>query len=66
MDHQIGDERWREAGTGSDPGKNPAIGDSALVNRNPAREKLIRGRIDDRLARAKKEPNCHEQEQMRP
>jgi hypothetical protein len=53
VDHQIRDERWRETGTGSDPGEDPAVGDSTLVNRNPAGEKLIRGRIDDRLPRAK-------------
>ncbi len=63
VDHQVGDERRREAGTGSDPSEDPAVGDSALVDRNPAREKLIRGRIDDGLARAEKEANRHEQEQ---
>ncbi len=63
VDHQIGDEGWRETGASSDPGENPAIGDSALVDRNPAGEKLIRGRIDDRLACAEEEANCHEKEQ---
>ena len=61
MDHQIRDERWRETGAGSDTGEDPAVGDSALVNRNPAGEKLIRRRIDNRLPRAEKEANRHEQ-----
>jgi len=63
VDHQVGDEGWRETRTSSHSGEDPAVGDSALLDRNPAGEELIRGRIDDRLACTEEKANSHEKEQ---
>ena len=44
------------------PGEDPAVGDAALANRNPARDELIGGWIDHGFTGAKKKPNQYEQE----
>src|ERR1700733_16104455 len=63
MDHQVCDDQWRKAGPRSSSGEDPAIRDAALRGRNPARDELIGGRIDDGLPGAKKKTNRDEDEQ---
>ena len=63
VQHEVGDQ-WRgKAGAGADAGKNPAVGDAALLRRNPARNKLVRCRINYRLPRSQQKADCDKQKQ---
>src|SRR5271165_1295976 len=63
MNHQVGDERRREPGASSNAGENPAIGNATLAYRNPSCDELIRCRINDCFASAKKETNGDKQQE---
>src|SRR6201987_3072085 len=62
VDHQVGDERRRQAGASADAGEYPAIRNAALAHGNPTCHKLIGRRINDRFPSAEKKPDTHKQQ----
>src|SRR5712671_1307884 len=66
MNHDVGDERRREARPCSDPGEDPSISNAALAHRDPARDKSIGCRIDYRLTSSEEEAHSHKQQEGTP
>src|SRR6266481_4002854 len=62
MNHDVGDEQRRESGARSHAGENPSIRNAALGGRNPARNKLIGGGIDNCFARTEKKADADEKQ----
>src|SRR3984957_10521918 len=63
MDHQVRDEWRRNSSTNTHAGKNPAVGEAALVDGNPARYELIRRRVNDGFACSQQEANADKNEE---
>jgi hypothetical protein len=61
MNHAISNQWWGKAGARADTREDPAIGYAALTYRNPARDELIRRRVDYGLAGSKKKTDRHKQ-----
>src|SRR5260370_5350939 len=55
VNHDVGDQSWRNACSSASARKNKSICDSALRRGNPARNELIRSRVNDRFAGPQKE-----------
>lgn len=62
MKHHITDGWRSDTGADADSGENDAVGDSALLGRNPPGDKLIGSGIDDGFTGTQQEPNRDEKE----
>src|SRR5215467_13981716 len=56
MGHQVSDDGRGDAASDADTGKDDAIGNTALIARNPARDELVRRGVNDRFARTQQKP----------
>src|ERR1700759_1297189 len=63
VNHEIRDERRREARTRPDSGEDPAIGDTTFADRNPASDELIRRRVNDCLSGPEKKSDGNKKKQ---
>src|SRR5215472_526524 len=63
MNHEIGNQRWCQAGSSAYSGENPSVRNASLANRNPARNELVCCGIDYGLACAQKKSNRDEEKQ---
>src|SRR6267378_8024056 len=60
VNHKVGDETGRNAGTHSDAGKYDAVRDATLLGGNPSRYKLIGGGKHYGFAGPKQESHCRQ------
>src|SRR5581483_9544094 len=63
VNHDVGDQRRRQARSRTYASEDPAISQATLRFRNPAGDKLIRGRIDNRLSGSEQKADTDEQNQ---